>query len=148
MDRAVLLGPLLPWKPEPVRHELLAAALEPARTPQAVTEVLLTLAVHDSNALRRLAPWFGDEEIEQVRLLTADVDRRGAKVEIVAALTWDEEADPQVLDRALRALLAEQPNRTWLVEVIGWLHDVIARVGGEAAVREVAQAMVDVGRWW
>jgi hypothetical protein len=149
MDRALLLAPLVAWLPDAVRENLIDEALRPARTPDAVTDVLLTLAVHDQYALRRLAPGLRDEEIEVVSRLAAGLDVRTGRVEILAALaTRSESVEPEVVAGALRAVLAEQPTRAKLVEVIGWLHEVILKLGGQAAMVEAARAIVDVGRWW
>ena len=63
---------------------------------------------------------------------------------------WAIRATPQsvleIIFRLMRA--AEQEGRIVCLETITELSSVIAQLGGERALRESAQAILDTAKWW
>ena len=147
VERALLLTPLSPWIAN--RQDLLDDALRTARTPDAVTDVLLTLAAGNRDALVRLAPRLDEAQFDAVQQAVAGLDVADARVEMVGELAWHRESvELAVIERGFRLVLAERSTRAELVAAIARLADVIHRLGGESAALEVARAIVDIGRWW
>jgi len=166
-DRMALLTPLLPWLPAPRADELVREALhDPAsvddRIWSAVAPQLPRALVNGAtgDALIRLAPFHRealgvliDERdpalLDQVLAATAEYEATSRTAALAAALTKLDVPMPTTTAAELvRTVATDTARRTDLIRHIELLFPMIAKLGGEESMVELANALAHVGRCW
>jgi hypothetical protein len=167
VDRMALLTPLLRWLPPPRTDELVREALRdpaaiddrvwsavaphlpPALVRGTARDTVLRLAPFHCEALAVLIDEHDPALLDQVLADTARCEATSRTAALAAALTELDVSVPTALAVELvRSVGAELVSRPDLVRHIELLFPLIARLGGEAAMAELANALSDIGHCW
>jgi hypothetical protein len=153
-DLVTVLSPLLPWLPEEIREALaehdITDDLMGAYAQYIVLNDgnLLTLAPYRKDALARLIPELTADDLRDAFAFIAQAGPESARITLAEFLT-DVPAVPDVtLASVVRSVTDHWISRSAALIDLAVLAPAVSRLGGEAAASTLANAIVEVSRWW
>jgi len=142
--RANTLAELIPHLPEDQKLDVLAQALQAAQSFQH--------GIEQQETIRKLILACPDARLFNSFSIVLRLGLESSEVFEEFTRRWDvliQSADRDEFSlyaEILRTYAAKQ--RRVLLEILGATQPIILRIGGQAAIQETAQAILDVGQWW